>query len=649
MSTDAPPQQYCSRCLTSFATDLDECPNLSCRKKRPAEGWGRILRAGDVLDRTYRVHQMLAVGGAGVTYVARELDGAGDETGPRVAVKVLLAARDAGPYVRRLATEAQIIQELDHPNIVQYLGFVHKQGHSPYLITRYEAGGSLLDHLRRVGLLSVRQAAVIGRQICQALEKAHGRGIVHRDLKPENVLLTRPVPRTEDPIVRVADFGIAKVQGSLGGGLTRVGAFVGTPHYAAPEQFVGGAVTEAADVYSVGALLHFCVTARHVIRFADRLDPEDTFQLLCDSLPPTLTREGEDPLLLGRVNRILAVAMNKDPAGRCSVTELDRMLDDLLEGREPALPVRSPAESTADLPAVSPAAAPAAPAAGDGLGGLAAAAAMGAVGLAAGVALARALGGSEATAGGGGSAPAPGGIAGSTPSAQSTLGGGAPSSVGPTPTTAGPTPTTAGPTPTTAGPAATTAGPTPTTAGPAATTAGPTHTSAGPGPLAAAPAPTRSDTGGASPAPPRRGAMGVVLGVAALLVVLVGAAGAGLWVLRGARGGTATGGDSPDVGSLPVELTGEESDPAQREDHSRIALDARRASRVMRATCGVDAAAVIPVTLVIETDGRVRSARSTASAATAECVIEKLRGHRFPGERPLPVKLSLELGGSEGP
>ena len=64
MSTDAPPQQYCSRCLTSFATDLDECPNRSCRKKRPAEGWGRILRAGDVLDRTYRVHQMLAVGGA---------------------------------------------------------------------------------------------------------------------------------------------------------------------------------------------------------------------------------------------------------------------------------------------------------------------------------------------------------------------------------------------------------------------------------------------------------------------------------------------------------------------------------------------------------------------------------------------------------
>ncbi|MEC8425757.1 MAG: serine/threonine-protein kinase, partial [Myxococcota bacterium] len=245
-------QHYCSRCLTTFPGDPQQCSNLACRRKRPAAGWGRIYSAGEVFDRTYRIHRMLAVGGAGVTYIARELDADEMETGPRLALKILLAARDQGPYVRRLATEAQIIQELDHPNIVQYLGFVHRSGHSPYLITRFEAGGSLLDHMQRVGTLSVKQAAVIGRQICRALEKGHERGIVHRDLKPENVLLSEPVAANEEPVIRVADFGIAKVTGSLGSGITRIGTFVGTPNYAAPEQFVGGAVSEMADVYSVG-------------------------------------------------------------------------------------------------------------------------------------------------------------------------------------------------------------------------------------------------------------------------------------------------------------------------------------------------------------------------------------------------------------
>jgi len=292
---------------------------------------------------------MLAVGGAGVTYVARELDGNDEEVGPRIAIKVLLAARDQGPYVRRLATEAQIIQELDHPNIVEYLGFVHRTGHSPYLLTRFESGGSLLDHMRRVGTLSVKQAALVGRQICWALEKAHERDIVHRDLKPENVLLTSVVAEDEHPVVRVADFGIAKVQGSLGSNLTRVGAFVGTPHYAAPEQFVGGAVTEAADVYALGALMYFTMTAKHVVRFADRLDPEDGFQLLCDALPPVLERASDDPEAIRRMQAVLAAAMEIDPLARCSVVELDALLQSVVANEEPALP-----ERTGDAPPSPP-------------------------------------------------------------------------------------------------------------------------------------------------------------------------------------------------------------------------------------------------------------------------------------------------------
>ena len=340
MPATADRKHYCSRCLTTFAEDLEQCPNLACRRKRPTRKWGVIFSEGDLFDRTYRIHKMLAVGGAGVTYMGREIDGDDEEYGPRIAIKVLLAARDQGPYVRRLATEAQIIQELDHPNIVQYLGFVHRSGHSPYLLTRFESGGSLLDHMRRVGTLTVKQAALVGRQICWALEKAHERDIVHRDLKPENVLLTRVVGANEDPVVRVADFGIAKVQGSLGTNLTRVGAFVGTPHYAAPEQFVGGAVTEAADVYALGALIYFTMTAKHVVRFADRIDPEDGFQLLCDNLPPRLERPGDDPDAVRRMQVVLGAAMEVDPLARCSVVELDEMLQAVAADQDPVVPVQ---------------------------------------------------------------------------------------------------------------------------------------------------------------------------------------------------------------------------------------------------------------------------------------------------------------------
>ncbi|MCB9779531.1 MAG: serine/threonine protein kinase [Alphaproteobacteria bacterium] len=326
--------RYCARCLSTFEDDHEHCPNLSCRRPRPGAGWGRMYGPGDLFDRHYRIHQLLALGGAGVTYLAREVGLDGQEYGPRLALKVLFATRDEGPYLRRLATEAQLLQQLDHPNIVMYLGFVHRAGHSPYLVTRFEPGGSLLDHVKRVGALPVKQAAGICRQICWALEKAHDKNVVHRDLKPENVLLSKPVAADEDPICRVADFGIAKVQGSLSGH-TRVGAFVGTPMYAAPEQFIGAPPTSATDVYAIGALLYFCTMVMPVVRFADRLDPEESYKLLVDALPPTVRRAGEPEDDVRRLNEVLKICMAEDPRNRCRVTQLEALLGAIVDGRDP--------------------------------------------------------------------------------------------------------------------------------------------------------------------------------------------------------------------------------------------------------------------------------------------------------------------------
>ena len=341
---------YCSRCLTSFAADLAHCPNLGCRRDRPADGWGQLLQDGEVFDRNYAIVRKLAMGGAGVTYLAKELDHGGQPTGPDLAIKVLLAHRDHGPYLKRLATEAGILRELDHPNIVQCLGFVHRAGHTPYLVTKFEAGGSLLDHVRRSGRLGIRTSAQIGRQICWALAVAHARDIVHRDLKPENVLLAGVVPQGEDPVVRVADFGIAKVEGSLGSGLTRMGAFVGTPQYAAPEQFASDRPTAATDVYAVGALLYFCIMARPVVQYADRLSLEDSLDLLLQNLPPRVERPDENPEDLRRINALLEVVMAPEPRARPGIEELDNQLATILGGRDPVIARRAPQPVEPPLP-----------------------------------------------------------------------------------------------------------------------------------------------------------------------------------------------------------------------------------------------------------------------------------------------------------
>jgi serine/threonine protein kinase len=336
---------YCSRCLTSFNVDPEQCPNLACRRSRPADGWGRIQSSGETFDRSYQIHKLLAMGGGGITYLVRELNEDDEEFGPKLAIKALFAEREQGSYLRRLATEAQILQEMNHPHIVEYRGFVHRAGRTPYLVTRFEAGGSLLDHIHRVGTLSVHEAAAIGRQICEALHKGHETGVIHRDLKPENVLLSEIVEAGVVPHVRLVDFGIAKVDSSLNSNLTRAGAFVGTPHFASPEQFIGAEVGPTSDIYSVGAMLHFCMMGRHIVQFADRLAPEDGYQLLLDTLPARINRPDDDPDDVERMNRVLAVVMAPRPADRCSAAALSTMLAAISSGDDPVI---LPPEATDD-------------------------------------------------------------------------------------------------------------------------------------------------------------------------------------------------------------------------------------------------------------------------------------------------------------
>lgn len=313
---------YCGRCLTTFTGEPPACTNMSCGSSQPDEGWDTVLDKGDILDRHYLIEKCLAVGGAGLTYKARELDADNTPIGPDLAIKVLFAARDKGAFLQRLANEAQILQTLAHPHIVACHGFVTRVGHAPYLVTRFERGGGLQEHIERVGPVRPSIAAAIAHQILTGLDKAHRAGVVHRDLKPDNVLLEEPVSATQVPHVRVADFGIAKMQAGVGDRLTRIGMFVGTPEYAAPEQFSGADPTAATDVFAMGGLILFCLTGELPVRFSQRTDLPTTYQELLDQLPPQIPASVPHSEGKSALQDVLNRVMAQYPEDRPSVPEV---------------------------------------------------------------------------------------------------------------------------------------------------------------------------------------------------------------------------------------------------------------------------------------------------------------------------------------
>jgi eukaryotic-like serine/threonine-protein kinase len=152
----------------------------------------------------YRVGELLGAGGMGQVYHARDM-----KLQRHVAMKILPAAFvNDGDRVARFLREAQMLASLNHPNIGAIYGF-EESGHIHALILELVDGPTLSDRIAN-GALPADEALAIARQIADALETAHEHGIVHRDLKPANIKVQR------DGTVKVLDFGLAKLQDTLG-------------------------------------------------------------------------------------------------------------------------------------------------------------------------------------------------------------------------------------------------------------------------------------------------------------------------------------------------------------------------------------------------------------------------------------------------
>jgi serine/threonine protein kinase len=160
--------------------------------------------------------------------------------------------------VRRFLNEARAANAIRHANIIEVVDTgLMPAGGAPYLLMELLEGENLRGRMRRLGRMPVESALFIAAQTASALAAAHDRGIVHRDLKPENLFLVTRGDR--DDVVKVLDFGIAKLGADLSGKdiPTQPGAVVGTPRYMSPEQCRGtGTVDHRSDVYALGVILY---------------------------------------------------------------------------------------------------------------------------------------------------------------------------------------------------------------------------------------------------------------------------------------------------------------------------------------------------------------------------------------------------------
>jgi eukaryotic-like serine/threonine-protein kinase len=210
---------------------------------------------------SYEILAPIGVGGMGEVYRARDT-----RLGRDVAIKVLPTDRLADDSRRRrFVHEARAASALNHPNIVT-VHEIESEGDVDFIVMEY-VGGKTLESRIRPGL-SLTDVLAIAIPIADALARAHAAGIVHRDLKPSNVCVT------DDGVVKVLDFGLAKLVGEgppVGEGdtataadarLSRPGTVAGTPAYMSPEQATGASVDARSDVFSFGALLYEMVTGR---------------------------------------------------------------------------------------------------------------------------------------------------------------------------------------------------------------------------------------------------------------------------------------------------------------------------------------------------------------------------------------------------
>ncbi len=261
----------------------------------------------------YVLEALIGVGSTGLVFQS-----AHQTLGRRVALKCLHADQTHDPMlVARFLQEARLVNQINHPHIIQVHDFVEAPG-EVYAVMELLHGETLGSRHEKQGLC-IAQVFDVCRQLADALGAAHALGVVHRDLKPENIFLCSDQP--ERDWVKVLDFGVAKLLTPPAQSVleTQLGTVVGTPRYMSPEQVTGTPVDARADIYAFGVVLYellsgeppfeslvFAQLASDILTRAPPPLPELTPR--GEPVPPVLARLAMDCLEKKRDDRVASMA-----------------------------------------------------------------------------------------------------------------------------------------------------------------------------------------------------------------------------------------------------------------------------------------------------------------------------------------------------
>jgi eukaryotic-like serine/threonine-protein kinase len=299
----------------------------------------------------YRITARLGRGGMGEVYVAEH-----DGIKTHVAIKMLLPeVSRSEEHVKRFFNEAIIVGRIKHAGIVKIFDSGFFAGHA-YLMMELLEGETLATRIVR-GTMAAAQVVEVARQIASILDATHRAGVIHRDLKPDNIFLVTDHELAHGERVKILDFGISKLSGTLAGGSPRTQGTMGTPQYMAPEQWGDSATVDwRADAYSLGCVCYEMLTGQPP--FEARNIAEAYTKHLNAPPPPLTTYVSDVPAPLeALVLRLLAKrAADRAPSMAMIVSELEDLARTIDPDAKPTVPrhARMVTGPTVPTPATDP-------------------------------------------------------------------------------------------------------------------------------------------------------------------------------------------------------------------------------------------------------------------------------------------------------
>ncbi len=313
----------CPQCSTANPDFAESCSNCGTPMPIGDDVTIRVvdmsaLEPGSDFGPRYHIESLLGQGGMGRVYKAR------DKTLDRtVAIKVIRQGTvgEAGA-LQRFKQELLLASKVSHKNVLR----IHDMGEVgpvKFISMAYVEGPDLYHVLRDNPKLPFERAFSFSRQLAEALAAAHGEGVIHRDLKPQNILVDK------DDHIYVSDFGLAKSFEDDSVGMTRSGAFIGTPRYMSPEQVEGNPADQRSDLYAYGLILYEMVAGN--VPFTG----ETTLKVMYQRLQETpKSPRLHNPSIPAWFDAVIMRCLEKDPAARYQ--DADEILLDLQTAKSSA-------------------------------------------------------------------------------------------------------------------------------------------------------------------------------------------------------------------------------------------------------------------------------------------------------------------------